>query len=249
MNYPVLKAQPSSTERSDKIYLVTHAELTVGHQITQTAHVIAELAVAHPEHFSKWHNLSQSIIVLQTPCSESLFELYVRAQDAMLAVEAFREPDLGDEITALAFLPHADNVRFLANLSLAGKRLPSDDLKASENTLRRISLRIQDTFEFQQGRYLRECYFAFIDHLKGRINLREYGWDIPEYSGHERQELLATQPASWVVDRALTFFFADRKDLTSYYDDQRILTLLDQPQTIAGWEVVMSAFTSKESTR
>lgn len=228
---------------------MTHTNLTVGHQITQTAHVIAELAVAHPEHFSKWHNLSQSIIVLQTPSSESLFELYVRAQDASLTVEAFREPDLGDEITALAFLPHAENVRFLANLPLAGKHLPSEDLKTEENALRRISLRIQDTPEYQQGRYLRECYFAYLDHLKGKIDLREYGWDIPSYSDAERQELLSQQPASWVADRALTFFFADSKDRKPYAHDQRITTLFDQPQTIAGWEVVMSTFTSKEISR
>lgn len=249
MNYPVLKAEPSSTERSDKIYLVTHTDLTVGHQITQTAHVIAELAVAHPEHFSKWHNLSQSIIVLQTPSSESLFELYVRAQSASLTVEAFREPDLGDEITALAFLPHADNVRFLANLPLAGKHLPSVDLKTTENALRRISLRIQDSLEFQQGRYLRECYFAFTDHLHGRINLREYGWDIPEYSETERQELLSGQPSPWVADRALTFLFADPKDQKPYGHDQRITSLFSQPQSICGWEIVMSAFTLKESVR
>lgn len=228
---------------------MTHANLTVGHQITQTAHVIAELAVAHPEHFSKWHNLSQSIIVLQTPSSESLFELYVRAQSESLTVEEFREPDLGDEITALAFLPHENNVRFLANLPLAGKRLPSDDLKTSENALRRISLRIQDSPEFQQGRYLRECYFAFTDHLRGLIDLREYGWDVPDYSEHERQELLDNQPAPWVADRALTFFFAEPEDRKPYLHDQRITTFMEQPQETLGWEIVMSAFTSKESAR
>lgn len=192
--------------------------------------------------------MSQSIIVLQTPDSESLTELYVNAKQAHLTVEAFREPDLGDEITALAFLPCAQNVRFLASLPLAGKRLPEDSVKSYESMLKRISLQIQDSEAFKRGRLLRECYFAFVDHLHGHVNLHGYNsWDLPEYSDEERQHLLAQQPHPWVMDRALTFFFADGKDRQPYAHDERITSLFHQPESVSGFDLVMSNFARKVS--
>lgn len=51
-----------------------------------------------------------------------LEKLSDRASALQLDVIAFREPDLGDQLTSLAFVPHSENRRFLARLPLAGRR-------------------------------------------------------------------------------------------------------------------------------
>lgn len=56
-----------------------------------------------------------------------LEELGGRARAHGLRAVAFREPDLGDELTALAFVPHEQNRPFLRKLPLAGSTAGSVD--------------------------------------------------------------------------------------------------------------------------
>lgn len=187
--------------RAQKIYLVTHSGLTQGHQITQTAHVIAELAVAHPEQFSHWHGVSQSIIVLSAPSSRALYELYVQSLSSPdLSVVPFREPDLGDEITALAFLPSERTVHFLANLPLAGKTSATPEEAAHERRLKRESLRVQDSQEFRNGQTLRDAY------------LQTYATACLDGS-------VRPQTPTWDQDRAMTFAFLDDMSYERAYQD------------------------------
>jgi Peptidyl-tRNA hydrolase PTH2 len=250
-DYPVLSNEPSSRERADKIYLVTHADLSVGYQITQTAHVIAELAVAYPEHFNAWHGVSQSIIVLQERNSEALTELYIKARRESLTVQAFREPDLGDEITAIAFLPSKETVGLLSNLPLAGRNVnDSKDKKASENFLKKVSFAIQDSPEFRHGQLLRECYYAFIDHLSNKVDLHQHpSWrSIPMYSDEDKKNLLAQQPHPWVIDRGLTFFFTPEESRQPYSHDPRITSVMNEPHSLPGWNNIMSAFNNRKES-
>lgn len=54
------------------------------------------------------------------PNSEALEDLYASASRQGLEAIDFREPDLDDELTAIAFVPHASVKPFLAYLKLAG---------------------------------------------------------------------------------------------------------------------------------
>lgn len=102
--------------------------MTPGYQIPQTAHALADAARAHPERFARWHEESNYLIVLATESAVALSELYSRAlTNPNLILVPFYEPDLGDELTAIAFLPSKETARFLANLPLAGRsRIPKN---------------------------------------------------------------------------------------------------------------------------
>jgi len=83
--------------------------------------VVADFALQRIDEFRSWHKNSQYIVSLQVPSPEALEELYSRAFDDGHDVISFREPDLGDQLTAIAFVPHEHVKPFLANLPLAGK--------------------------------------------------------------------------------------------------------------------------------
>lgn len=102
--------------------MVTHSGLTAGYQVAQTAHAVADFARFNSDAFTDWHSNSQYIVALQAPSTEALERLLTRAHAAELAVHPFREPDIEDQLTAIAFSPHPRNRRFLSGLPLAGKK-------------------------------------------------------------------------------------------------------------------------------
>lgn len=108
--------------RDEKLYLVTHAGLTAGYQVAQVAHVMADFALKHRQAFTDWHNNSQFVVALQTGNADELNRLLAHADANGFVVEKFYEPDLGHELTALAFLPSQGVSKFLSKLSLAGSR-------------------------------------------------------------------------------------------------------------------------------
>jgi len=111
-----------STHPKDKLYLVTHANLSAGYQIAQVAHVVANYMLTHPEAAKNWHEISNYIIVLEVDDTQALDDLKLDAEEKRLQVVEFKEPDLDYETTALAFTPSEMTRLFLRNLPLAGRR-------------------------------------------------------------------------------------------------------------------------------
>lgn len=114
--------------------MVTHSGLTAGYQVAQTAHAVANFARFDSDAFTNWHSNSQYLVALQTPCAEALEDLLARALAAELTVHPFREPDIEDQLTAIAFSPDPRNKRFLACLPLAGKDTGSISKHATQAT-------------------------------------------------------------------------------------------------------------------
>lgn len=99
--------------------MVTHAELSPGYQVAQTAHALAEFALRRPEEFSLWQN--GYIVCLQASSASDLKRLHLDATELSLDTVAFHEADLGNEMTAIAFTPSPSARPFLSQLPLAGK--------------------------------------------------------------------------------------------------------------------------------
>ena len=196
----------------DKIYLVTHGNLSAGYQIAQVAHVMADYIMRHPESAANWHAISNSLIVLEAKDASSLSALQEKAKSRSLEVQEFREPDLGDEITALAFTPSSKVRRLLSNLPLAGKNLHNQaKLHEREHRLRCMSFAMMDCDQtkgqnvLQHGRSVREHYFAIVEHLEGKTDLNIFeNWKIPEWVDQYRERILETLPSRYVMDRYLT---------------------------------------------
>ncbi len=83
--------------------------------------MVANFAISRVDECQKWHKTNQFFIALQVPSPEALEELLSRASCDGYDVISFREPDLKDQLTAIAFVPHEQVKSFLSHLPLAGK--------------------------------------------------------------------------------------------------------------------------------
>lgn len=101
-----------------KLYVVTRADLPAGHQATQSAHAAFAFAVAHPDLTALWHRESKFLILLAVPDEAALEALCARVEQAHLMATAWREPDWGSTLTALAIGPDPLTGRLLANFPL-----------------------------------------------------------------------------------------------------------------------------------
>lgn len=215
--------------RENKIYLVTHAQLSPGYQTAQTAHVIAEWAIKNPEKAQQWDVTSGSLIVLEAPDAEALSDLTEQAQELKIPFTIFREPDIGDEITAVLFEPGAETVRLLANLPCAGKHVHNQkQLRDIENRKRAQINKMVATEQtkgqniLQHGRSVREHYFGLVEHLKGNIDLSQYdNWKLPEYLNTYSKQILEHLPSNYVMDRYLTLHDCGKPQVLEYDDEGR----------------------------
>lgn len=102
-----------------KLVVITRKDLTPGQQIAQTNHATAELAVKDFESFKQWNTESNSIITLQTKTEEELENLKRFLAGKVFA--EFREPDLGDALTAISFIADRQLRKKFSSLPLASK--------------------------------------------------------------------------------------------------------------------------------
>lgn len=206
--------EPASNEHKDKLYLVTHQQLSSGYQTAQIAHVVAEFTLNNPDVAKTWHSLSNSLIVLEAKNAEELSVLQAEAKSRGIGVTEFREPDLGDEITALAFSPSDDTRKLLSNLRCAGRNVNEVEqaaLREREARIREMSFAMMDTDQtkgqnvLQHGRSVREHYFTLLDHLNGELDLNEASnWRLPAWIDQYKEQILAALPSRYVMDRYLT---------------------------------------------
>lgn len=84
----------------DRLYVVTRADMPPGDQGTQSIHAASSFAVDYPELHRTWHLNGKNLIWLAAPDEAALRALFDH-----LTVEKsyFAEPDMGDELTAVAF--------------------------------------------------------------------------------------------------------------------------------------------------
>jgi peptidyl-tRNA hydrolase len=89
----------------DKLSLVTRADLPPGAQAVQAAHALQLFNIENPEVARAWHKESNYLALLAVPTEADLARLYTKAERRGIPVSAFREPDLGDSLTAIALAP------------------------------------------------------------------------------------------------------------------------------------------------
>ena len=106
---------------NNKLYIVTHNELSSGFQAAQIAHAIADFSKHHTAEFLEWHNNSNYIVILETKNLAELQELTIKANQQNFQIITVEEPDIADELTVMLFIPNENNRKFLANLPCLGK--------------------------------------------------------------------------------------------------------------------------------
>ncbi len=95
-------------------------DLSPGQQLVQTAHAVADFSVEHPEAFNSWKHGSNYLCCLNlTP--DRLTSLTKVLTNLMVRHTVFREPDIGNEITAIAIeaLPKTMHTKIFKHFKLA----------------------------------------------------------------------------------------------------------------------------------
>lgn len=100
----------------DKLYLVTRRDLSAGYQGVQPLHALAEFALYHPSVFFHWQIKQKNIVLLSVENEETLKSLYneIKGEKAL-----FNEPDINNELTAIAFFPTEEDIKLTKKLPLA----------------------------------------------------------------------------------------------------------------------------------
>lgn len=87
----------------EKLFVIVRADLPAGLQVAQACHALRQFVAEHPEVDKAWFEGSNNLVVLQVPSEGDLTTLASRAHEVPTSV--FREPDMGDQVTAIALGP------------------------------------------------------------------------------------------------------------------------------------------------
>jgi hypothetical protein len=101
---------------------ITRQDITPGYQVVQTAHAIADFIHEHPAVSKQWKEESNSIITLSTKDEQSLTDYFNRLKELTPYVTSFYEPDVEDQMTAIAVYGTPSIRKVLSNLPLALKQ-------------------------------------------------------------------------------------------------------------------------------
>lgn len=104
----------------DKLTTIVRDDLSPGQQLVQTAHAVADFAAEHPAEFSAWRNGSNYLCCL-TIEQRTLQRLIHKMEQLYVKHTIFREPDIGNQITAIAVecLPKSIHTKLFKNFKLA----------------------------------------------------------------------------------------------------------------------------------
>ena len=104
----------------DKLTTVVRDDLSLGQQLVQTAHAVADFAVEHKEAFVSWKHGSNYLCCLSSSLIDIL-TLKERLDQLGVHNTLFREPDIGNEVTAIAIeaLPKTMHTKIFKHFKLA----------------------------------------------------------------------------------------------------------------------------------
>lgn len=85
-----------------KLYIIVRSDLAPGLQLAQSCHAAQAFMVEHGAAATDWLATSGNLVVLHAADESELVEIADRARGIGLIMSAFREPDLGDQLTAIA---------------------------------------------------------------------------------------------------------------------------------------------------
>jgi hypothetical protein len=102
-----------------RLYVVVRQDLDPGYQIAQSLHAFREFVHFFPDIELDWYKTSNTIIVKGIQDERELLGLAKSALATGIKFATFREPDMGDQITSIAFEPGEATAEFLSHLNLA----------------------------------------------------------------------------------------------------------------------------------
>lgn len=100
------------------MYVVVRKDLQLGSQAVQASHVLVEFCYEHPIIAEEWHKKSKYLVYLSARDEKHLEDLIFKCKLKEIKYSIFKEPDIGNSITAIAFEPSHQSSKLLSNLPL-----------------------------------------------------------------------------------------------------------------------------------
>lgn len=94
--------------------------MPIGYQAVQSAHAIREFVARFPVEDDHWFTTNNSIILVTVGSLKELNKLLLKADSLGIGYCGFREPDIGYQITAVAFVPSEETQKLLRHCQLIG---------------------------------------------------------------------------------------------------------------------------------
>lgn len=102
-----------------KLYVVVRGDLKPGLMLAQSCHAAVGFRHEHEDVAKQWIEESNYIVVLSVKNEDELYSLICKAKTLNIKVSIFREPDINNEITAIALAPGEKTKEICSKLKLA----------------------------------------------------------------------------------------------------------------------------------
>lgn len=110
---------------NEKLRVVSRRDLSIAYQAVQSGHAAIDFQHQHPVEASEWQKQSNYLAFLTVADEAELIKLISRAILSGIKHTIFREPDINNEITAVAFEPSEAAKRLTSSCPLLGKEVAS----------------------------------------------------------------------------------------------------------------------------
>lgn len=104
-------------------------DLSDGYKAVQSTHAAINFTFEHPSRAGPWYRDSNYLVILEVPDQTQLEKLVEDCRKQTLAYTVFREPDIGNEATAVAIEPSPLTQRLVAKLPLLFKSRQNEQHK------------------------------------------------------------------------------------------------------------------------
>ena len=108
---------------NQKLRVVTRRDLTPSQQAVQSAHALVDFQYQHSVEATEWQTKSNYLAFLTVADEEQLIKLISKAILTGIKHTVFREPDIDNQITAVAFEPSEASRKLTSSCPLLGKEL------------------------------------------------------------------------------------------------------------------------------
>jgi peptidyl-tRNA hydrolase len=110
-----------------KLVTVTRTDIPEGYQAVQSTHAAIDFVFEHPTRAGPWHKESNTLVMLTVKDTKALIHLMRKCDYLSLAYTVFREPDIGNQITAICMEPHPEVYKMVAKLPLLIPKIESNE--------------------------------------------------------------------------------------------------------------------------
>ena len=100
----------------NKLTIVSRRDTTAGYQAVQSGHALIQFQYNFPDIAKKWYEESNYLAYLSVENEEELKNLISKVKNSNLKYSIFREPDIDNQITAIAIEPSDQTRRLTSSL-------------------------------------------------------------------------------------------------------------------------------------